>query len=76
MTGERSARDIQREIELARAALGRDIDEFVARTNPTRVAANVRRSLRIRAQSPEGRVVLGLAGVWLASAVVRRIRRR
>jgi hypothetical protein len=71
--GERSADDIQREIEKSRAALAETVDELAFRTNPKRAVDNVKQTLRQKAQSPQGRAVIGVAGGLVLLLVVRRI---
>ena len=71
--GERSAQEIQRDIERSRAALADAVDQLAYRTNPKRNIDNVKRTLREKAQSTEGRVVIGVAGSLLAILVIRRI---
>ena len=63
MAGERSADEIQRDIEQSRAALATAVDQLAYRGNPKRVAENVKQTLREKAQSPQGRVVIGVTGV-------------
>ena len=71
--GERSAQDIQRDIERSRTALAETVDQLAYRTNPKRNIDNLKQTLREKAQSPEGRVVIGVAGGLLALLVIRRI---
>jgi hypothetical protein len=72
---EQSADDIQRDIERSRAALAGAVDQLAYRANPTRIADNVKQTLRARATSPQGQVVLGVAGALLAVLIVRRVRK-
>lgn len=72
---ERSADDIQRDIEKSRAALATTVDQLAYRTNPKRVTENVKQSLRERAQSPQGKAVLAAVGGLLVVVVIRRIRK-
>ncbi|MBN9618486.1 MAG: DUF3618 domain-containing protein [Actinobacteria bacterium] len=71
--GERSAEEIQRDIERSRTALATTVDQLAYRTNPKRNIDNLKQTLRAKAQSPEGRVVLGVAGGLVAILVIRRI---
>jgi hypothetical protein len=71
--GERSADDIQRDIEKSRAALADAVDQLAYRTNPKRAVDNVKQTLRQKAQSPQGRVVLGLTGGLVVLLIIRRI---
>ncbi len=71
--GERSADDIQRDIEKSRAALADAVDQLAYRTNPKRAVDNVKQTLRQKAQSPQGRVVIGVAGGLVVLLIIRRI---
>lgn len=72
---ERSADDIQREIERARVRLAAAVDQLTYRTNPKRVVENTKATLRQRAQTPQGRAVIGAAGGLVLILIVRRIRK-
>jgi osmotically-inducible protein OsmY len=72
---ERSAEEIQRDIERSRAALAEAVDEIAYRTNPKRVSENVKQSLREKAQTTQGKIVIGVAGGVLVLLIVKRIRR-
>jgi osmotically-inducible protein OsmY len=72
---ERSAEEIQRDIERSRAALAEAVDELAYRTNPKRVRDNVKQSIREKAQSPQGRIVIGVAGGVVVLMIIRRIRK-
>jgi uncharacterized protein DUF3618 len=73
VAGERSAEEIQREIEDARASLATAVDQLVYRTNPKRVADNAKQALKDKAQTPEGKAVIAGAGALLVILVIRRI---
>lgn len=73
--GERSADDIQRDIEKSRAALAEAVDQLAYRADPKRVSEKVKQTLREKAQSPQGRAIIGLAGGLVVLLVVRRIRK-
>ncbi len=75
MTDERSAEEIQRDIERSRVELAAAVDQLAYRTNPKRLAEKAKLTLREKAQTPQGRVVLGVAGVLVLVVVVRRIRK-
>lgn len=75
MAGERSADQIQRDIERSRAELAAAVDQLAYRTNPKRLAEQVKQTLRERANSPQGRIVIGVAGGLVLVLVVRRIRK-
>ncbi|HKC27289.1 MAG TPA: DUF3618 domain-containing protein [Jatrophihabitans sp.] len=76
MAGEQSAEDIQRDIERSRAALAEAVDELAQRTNPRRFADNLKQSLREKAQTTQGRIVIGVAGGAVVLLVVARFRKR
>ena len=73
---ERSADDIQRDIEQARAGLAQAVDQLAYRTNPKRVSEQVKRSLRERAMTTQGRIVIGVTGSVIVLLIVKRIRKR
>jgi hypothetical protein len=73
---QRGVADIQREIEQARTTLAGAIDEIAYRVNPQRVRENVVRTLREKAQTPQGRAVIAGAGGLVLFLVVRRLRKR
>lgn len=76
MAGERSADEIQRDIENARVSLAVAVDQLAYRTNPKRVADNAKQALKEKARTPQGRAVLGGAGLLLAILVIRRVAKR
>jgi hypothetical protein len=71
--GERSADDIQGDIEKSRAALAETVDQLAYRTNPKRAVDNVKQTLRQKAQSTQGRIVIGVTGGLVVLLVIRRI---
>jgi Protein of unknown function (DUF3618) len=73
--GERSAEEIQRDIEQARTALADAVDQLAERTSPKRLVEQVKATVRQQAQTPAGKAVIGAAGVLVALLVIRRIRR-
>jgi hypothetical protein len=73
--GDRSADDIQRDIEKSRAALAEAVDQLAYRTNPQRVVENAKQSLREKAESTQGRIVIGLTGGLIVVLIIRRIRK-
>jgi hypothetical protein len=72
---DRSPEDIQREIEQARVSLADAVDQIAYRTNPKRLSEQLKQSLKAKAQSPQGRAVIGAAGVIVVLLVVRRVRK-
>jgi osmotically-inducible protein OsmY len=75
VAGERNADDIQRDIEQSRAALAEAVDQLAYRTNPKRVSDTVKQSLKDKAQSPQGRIVIGVTGGVLVLLVIKRFRK-
>jgi hypothetical protein len=73
--GERSADDIQRDIEKSRAALAEAVDQLAYRTNPKRVVENTKQTLREKAQTTPGRIVIGVSGSLVVLMIIRRIRK-
>jgi hypothetical protein len=71
---ERTAQEVQLEIEQARDALAAAVDELAVRTSPKRLANEAKTSALQKAQSPAGKAVLGGIGVLVVLLVVRRIR--
>ncbi len=71
---ERSAEDIQREIEKSRTELASTIDQLAQRTSPKRLADNAKQSLRERLQTPQGQAVVAVVGGLVVVLVVKRIR--
>lgn len=76
MAGERSADEIQRDIERSRVALAQTVDQLVERTNPKRVANDVKQTVKAKLDSPQGRAVLGAVGLLAVVLVIRRVRKR
>ncbi len=75
MAGERNAEQIQRDIERSRAALADAVDQLAYRTNPKRVSEKAKQSLKEKAQTTQGRIVIGVAGSLVVVLIVRRIRK-
>jgi hypothetical protein len=76
VAGERSADDIQRDIEKSRAALAEAVDQLAYRTNPKRAVANFKQNLRDRAQTPQGQAVIAVVGGLVVIVIIRRFRKR
>lgn len=72
---ERGADEIQRDIEKARVTLASAVDQIAYRTNPKRVGANVKATLRDKAQTPQGKAVIGGAGALVLILIIRRVRK-
>jgi hypothetical protein len=75
LAGERSADDIQRDIEKSRAALASAVDQLAYRGNPKRLVEQGKQSLKEKARSPQGKAVLGVAGGLVVLLIIRRIRK-
>jgi hypothetical protein len=75
VAAERTADEIQRDIEQARSSLAVAVDQLADKTSPKRLAADVKARLIERAKSPQGQAVLGAAGVVVVILVVRRVRK-
>jgi hypothetical protein len=69
---DRTADDIQQDIERSRAALAKTVDELAYRTSPRRF----RDTLREKANTTQGRIVIGVAGGVVVLLIVTRIRKR
>jgi hypothetical protein len=72
---ERTAEQVQHEIESARDALASAVDQLADRTNPKRLANEAKQTAIAQVKSPAGLAVLGGLGVVVALLVVRRISR-
>ncbi len=72
---ERTAADVQREIEQARASLAATVDQLADRTSPKRIASNAKQSLVARAQTPQGKAVIAAAGALIVIVFIRGLRR-
>lgn len=73
---ERSADEIQRDIEKSRAALASAVDQLAYRGNPKRIAENAKLIVVQKVQSPQGKAVLAVVGGLVVLRVIRRIRKR
>jgi hypothetical protein len=72
---ERTAEQVQHEIEKARDQLAVTIDQLATRTNPKRLADEAKQSVLQKAQTPAGKAVLGGLGLLVLLLVVRRVRK-
>jgi hypothetical protein len=72
---DRSADDIQRDIERARTELAQAVDQLAYRTNPKRLVESTRRTLAEKAKSPAGQAAIAVVGGLLAVVIIRRIRK-
>jgi hypothetical protein len=73
---ERTADDIQREIEQARTSLAVAVDQLAYRTSPRRLGEDIKTAVIAKAKSPQGKAVIAGAGAIVALLIVRRIGRR
>jgi hypothetical protein len=73
VAGERSAEEIQRDIEQSRVALASAVDQLAYRGNPKRVVENTKQSLLEKAQSTPGKIVIGSVGGLVVLLIIRRI---
>jgi hypothetical protein len=73
---ERGANEIQRDIEKARVTLANAVDQIAYRTNPKRVTENAKQTLKEKAQTPQGRAVIGGTGALILVLIIRRVRKR
>jgi osmotically-inducible protein OsmY len=73
---DRSADDIQHDIEQARAGLAEAVDQLAYRTNPKRLADEAKQGLRAKANTTQGRIVIGVTGGLVVLLIVKRIRNR
>lgn len=75
MPDQRSAEEIQRDIQQARASLAVAVDQIAYRTSPKRVANNAKAALMAKARTPQGQAVLAGVGLLVLIMVIRRVRR-
>ncbi|MDT4997483.1 MAG: hypothetical protein QOD45_1551 [Pseudonocardiales bacterium] len=75
MPDQRSAEEIQRDIQQARASLAVAVDQIAYRTSPKRVANNAKAALMAKARTPQGKAVLAGVGLLVLVLVIRRVRR-
>jgi hypothetical protein len=75
VAGERSADDIQRDIEKSRAALAAAVDQLAYRGSPKRIVEKTKQTLREKAQSTPGRIVIAATSTLVVVLIVRRIRK-
>jgi hypothetical protein len=72
---ERNPDDIQRDIEQARAGLAEAVDQLAYRSNPHRLADNAKQTVRDKANTPQGRIVIGVTGGLVVLLIIKRIRK-
>jgi hypothetical protein len=75
VAGERSADEIQRDIEQARVTLAQSVDQLADRTSPKRITNDIKQSVLAKVRTPQGQAILAGTGVVLVIVLVRRHRR-
>jgi hypothetical protein len=73
---ERSADEIQRDIERARASLAGAVDQLAERTSPKKLANDAKQGLLAQARTPRGQAVIGGAGLLVVVLIIRRVRKK
>ncbi len=73
---ERSAEEIQGEIERARVQLAGAVDQLATRVSPKRAVDDVKTKITEFATSPAGKAVAGVVGGLVLVVVIRKIRAR
>jgi hypothetical protein len=71
---DRTANEIQQDIEQARVALAQAVDRLAERSAPKQLAKRAQVAVRFKLESPQGRAAIGAAGALVALLVLRRIR--
>jgi F0F1-type ATP synthase membrane subunit b/b' len=72
---QRDASEIRAEIEQARDQLAVTVDQLAVRLAPKRLVDDVKTSLKQKAMTPQGKAVLGGAGLLLGVLMIRNLRR-
>jgi F0F1-type ATP synthase membrane subunit b/b' len=72
---QRDASEIRSEIEQARDQLAVTVDQLADRLAPKRLVDDVKTSLKQKALTPQGKAVLGGAGLLLSVLMIRNLRR-
>ncbi|HEX8094692.1 DUF3618 domain-containing protein [Jatrophihabitans sp.] len=75
MATQRDASEIRSEIEQARDQLAVTVDQLADRLAPKRLVDDVKTSLKQKALTPQGKAVLGGAGLLLSVLMIRNLRR-
>ncbi len=75
MATQRDASEIRTEIERARDQLAVTVDQLADRLAPKRLADDVKASLKQKALSPQGKAVIGGAGLLMSVLMIRNLRR-
>jgi hypothetical protein len=72
---QRDASEIRTEIEQARDQLATAVDQLADRLAPRRLVDDAKLTLRQKAETPQGKAVLGGAALLLGLLVIRNLRR-
>jgi hypothetical protein len=72
---QRDASEIRAEIEQARDQLAVTVDQLAGRLAPKRLVDDAKLTLKQKAMTPEGKAVLGGAGLLLSVLMIRNLRR-
>lgn len=75
MATQRDASEIRAEIEQARDQLAVTVDQLANRLAPKRLVDDLKTSLMQKAGTPQGKAVLGGAGLLLSVLMIRNLRR-
>ena len=75
MATQRDASEIRAEIEQARDQLAITVDQLAERLAPKRIIDDVKTTLKEKAQTPQGKAVLGGAALLLTVLMIRNLRR-
>lgn len=75
MATQRDASDIRTEIEQARDQLAIAVDQLADRLAPSRLVDDAKTTLRQKADTPQGKAVIGGAALLLGLLVIRNLRR-
>jgi hypothetical protein len=72
---QREASEIRAEIEQARDQLAITVDQLAERLAPKRIVDDVKTTLKQKALTPQGKAVIGGAGLLLSVLMIRNLRR-
>ena len=75
MAAEKTADEIQRDIEQARTSLASAVDQLAERTSPTRIVNDTKQNLIAKAKSPAGMAIIGGTAAALLGLLLFRILR-
>lgn len=75
MAADRSATDIQADIERARDQLAVAVDQLAERLAPQRLTDQFKATVKEKASSPAGRAAIGVGAAVIALLVARNLRR-